>query len=355
MSDFLHSLADAQAAVNSGNATPAQRQLVTYVDTQITQREDQAAGIPYQDQGHTDVPGAGATAGTATPALAQGTPGQDDAMAIIQGVLDQYGLGSLATWAWGLITQGLDANAVQLQLYQRPEFKTRFPAIEARQKAGLPPISPGDYVNYENQAQQLFNQYGLPSDFYSKEGGQAMVDKLISADVSINEAQTRLGDYAQAVYASNPAVVQQLQNLYGVTPGELTSFFIDPATALPIIQKRFASAQIAGQAQIAGYNPLTQQQAETLYNQGVTQTQAQQGFQQLGLERQLFSALPGQQGAAITPDQQMAAQFMGNADAARLIEMQRQQRLGAFAGGGQFASTTQRGLTGLGTEQAAQA
>jgi hypothetical protein len=308
------------------------------------------------------VPGAtpdpGNVAGLANYQQAQGptsgTATQKDAMAILQSVFQQYGFSTadqsaLATWAWGLITQGYDATAIETQLYQTPQFKSRFPGIFARQSAGLPPISPGDYVSYENQMAQYANQFGIPQNFVKQ-----YTDTWIGGDTSAAEAGQRMQDYSQAAYASNPAILQQLDQLYGVTQGELMAFFADPVNALPIITKRWQASQIAGQAQISGYNQLSQRQAEILQQQGVTAGQAQQGFQQLGMERQLFGTLPGQEGQGISQDQQLGAQFLGDAQAARLIELTRQQRLAAFQGGGQYAGGT-RGLTGLGTEVAAQA
>jgi len=284
-----------------------------------------------------------------------GPTAQADALQTALSLLAGYGVTgadatTLANWMWQQHVQGYSDTSIAQLLLTQPIIQQHFPEIAARQKAGLPPISPGDIVSYKNQVAQYAAQYGIPQDFVKQFQSQ-----WITNDVSMAEVGQRMQDYAQAAYQSNPAVLEQLQKLYGVTPGELTAFFADPTTALPIIQQRFQASQIAGQGQIAGYGQLTEQQAATLAQQGVTQAQAQSGFQQLGLEQQLFNPLPGQVGQTpITQEQQLGAQFLGNAADVRMVQLEALRRQAAFQGGGQYAGG-QKGLSGLGTEQGAQA
>ena len=252
--------------------------------------------------------------GASLPASA-GTGAQQDANAIVQQFLSDYGLQSLSGWAWNLITQGASAAQVDQQLRQRPEFAQRFPGIIARQRAGLPPISPGEYVAYENQAQQMFHQAGLPDSFYTS---QQELGNLIGSDVSISELGERIQQGYQAAAQAPQEVRDQLQRLYGIDQGHLAAFFLDPTTAEPLIMKRFRAAQIAGQSQLTGYdNALGQTQAEQLAAQGVTDAQAQQGFSQLGHESQLFGALPGSPrnrggGRTVLPGRERRAKTLHN-------------------------------------------
>lgn len=294
--------------------------------------------------------GAGGAAGAGVPgAPSGGTAAQQDAMSIVSDTLNQYGLGSLSSWAWGLITQGAGASQVEMQLRQRPEFQQRFPGIAMREKAGLPPISPGEYVSYENAANQLFKEAGLPPGFYDTSNHLA---NFIGQDVSMAELTARVKDGYEAAMQAPVEVRQQLQTLYGVDPGRLTAFFLDPNQALPILQKEFRGAQIAGQAEITGYGQISGAQAGTLAALGVTESQARTGFEHLGRESQLFGALPGSQEATIDQGAQLGAEFAGSSIDQLAIEQRAAQRRASFEGGGGFAAG-QRGEEGLGIARSA--
>jgi hypothetical protein len=73
------------------------------------------------------------------PAPTNANPAQNSAMAVIQQMLDQSGLGSLATFAWSLITQDATVDEITTQIrntatVQGPLRRQR-PAPERRQAA----------------------------------------------------------------------------------------------------------------------------------------------------------------------------------------------------------------------------
>lgn len=51
------------------------------------------------------------------------------ARAAITRVLDQFGLGSLAGWAWQRYVAGVPVEQIMLDLRERPEYRARFPAM----------------------------------------------------------------------------------------------------------------------------------------------------------------------------------------------------------------------------------
>src|SRR5436190_18401227 len=95
-----------------------------------------------------------------------GSKKQQDAYADLVNILGDYGLASLAPWAWNEIIQGASETQVLLDMRQTPEFKAAFPEIAMREKAGLPAISPGEIVSYRNSAIQLMRAAGLPKGFW---------------------------------------------------------------------------------------------------------------------------------------------------------------------------------------------
>lgn len=272
-----------------------------------------------------------------------------DALATLTQLLNTYGLGGLIPWVQQQLIGGADATQIAVLLPQQPAFQQRFPGIAQRQANGLPPISPADYVNYEDSLAQLYRSAGLPQGFYDS---PTDVANLIGNDVSINEMTARVQQGYVAALTAPQAVRDQLHTLYNVSQGGLAAFFLDPNTAAPLLQQEFQSAVVAGTAQQAGYQQLDVATAKQLAALGLSQGQYTQGFQQLGLQHQLFNNLPGEalpQGP-ITESQQLGATFEGNAASQLAINAAQRQRQAQFQGGEQFAETA-TGVGGLGTAQ----
>lgn len=270
-----------------------------------------------------------------------------DAWAMIRNVLAQYGLpDSLAEWAKQELIAGKGNAEILLDLRQRPEFKAEFPEIDARQKAHLAPLNPGDIIAYRQQARQIMSAAGLPAGFYDSKDDFA---KFISNDVSINELNDRVNLAKQATYQADPLVLKRLQEEYGIGPGSgpLTALFLDDQKAIPLLTRDFTAAQIGGAADRTGYRNLANATAQELATQGVTEAQARQGFNDLQSKQELFGALPGTAEDTIDQQTQLGAEFAGNANAQRRIENRQRARVAEFQGGGDFAQT-QGGIVGLG-------
>lgn len=267
---------------------------------------------------------------------------QRDARARILSVLAEYGLESLADFVWQQILGGKSDAEVLQDIRNTPEFKKRFPAIEERNKKGLAPINPGEYVAYERQARQIMRAAGLPEQFYDT---QDDFTNYLTRDVSISELNDRVQLRRQAVFEAPRDVVETLMQDYGATEGELTAFFIDPDRALPLVEKQWRAAQIGGAGKRTGFGS-TREENEQISALGVTAGQAQQGFGDLVQSRELFGALDSGEDR-IDRSEQIGAAFGGNAAAQRRIENRRRRRQATFEQGGSFAAG-QQGVSGLG-------
>ena len=281
------------------------------------------------------------------------TPVQDPATvsahAILNQFLEQFGLGSLAAWAWGEYTNAgggdLGMQTVQAQIVTRPEFKTRFPAYDTLVKQGRA-MSPAQMLDYENQARAIFHSAGLPTGFYDTPDDFA---KFMTNDVSPTELQNRVQIAQTAALTAPEEVRTQHKSLYGIDHGQLTSYFIDPAKALPILQQQYTAAQIAAEGVTTGFGQLNQGQAEHLAQIGVTDQQAQQGFGDLGKQAGLFQQqVRGED--VIDPNVQLAAEFDQNQGARLRIQQRQQARTADFQGRSGF-NVGQQGVTGLGSNQ----
>jgi hypothetical protein len=273
--------------------------------------------------------------------------GTNDAFALLQDQLNQWGLGSLTGWAWDqLTTNNLTPAEVSLGIQQRPEFAARFPAIEARRKAGLAPISPAEYIGLERSYRQVLQAAGVPKGFYDTSDD---FTQFIANDVSPSEIDQRIQRGYVAASQAPPEVRDELARR-GVSLGNLAAYYLEPDKTLPLIEQQMASAQAGAAARTTGFGQLSLAEADRLAAAGVTATQAQAGFNQLAQQHELFQQLPGEATNLPTREQGLAAQFEGNAAAQAALENEAKARRSAFGGGGGLAGG-QGGIGGAGQAQ----
>jgi hypothetical protein len=206
------------------------------------------------------------------------------AFSILKEEFDRYGLGDLVGDVESLARQGLSASEYSMELRKLPTYKERFKANEARINSGLRALSEAEYVSLEDQYQQVMRQYGLPKSFYStgKLGRQPELEKFIAGDVSPVELEDRVQLAVDRVKNAAPEVVDALTKYYGgpggISQSNLVAYVLDPERALPEIKRKIQAAEIGAAAQVAGAT-VGSMRAEELASRGVTQQQAQQGYQ----------------------------------------------------------------------------
>lgn len=261
------------------------------------------------------------------------------AHSIIDTALSQYGLQSLSTWAWEQYLAGTPIDTIMFQMRQRPEYKLRFPAMDSL-AAGGHAISENEYIGYEHAVTGIMRQYGLPAGFYDQPDD---FTKLLSGQVSVSEVSQRLAAYSDVVNAQDPQVLREFQDLYGITPGQLTAYAIDPDRATPLLLRQFQASQTAAQAYDSGYGQLTQTEAERYAGANPA------GFSKLAGLSEVLNPLPGETGG-IDRATGLSAEFDQNAAAQAQIAAAQAKRVAAFSQGGQFAGS-QQGLVGTGTAQ----
>jgi hypothetical protein len=266
----------------------------------------------------------------------------------LKSILNYYGLGSLADSLSQKIvddpTLVANPDVLLFSIKDTPQYKTRFKGNEIRQAAGLPELSPTDYVNMESSYRTTLSGNSLPKGFYDSQDDFA---NFIGKDISPNELNARVSQGYNAVMQAEPGTKAELKQLYGLSDGDIAAFFIDPerfnqSDAI----KKAQAAQIASEARRqAGFN-LDATAAEALATEGVTRAQAAQGFQQIGATQELYNPLIGEQ--AISQTEQIAGTFGTNQAAAQRIATRKRQRQASFEQGGGFAET-QTGMAGLRT------
>ena len=281
--------------------------------------------------------GDGGVGGNTTQTAPSFSP-NPDARNTIKAVLASYGLDALSDVLWGNYTSGLvDVTNPQALIYSirnEPAYKERFKANDARMKAGLPELSPSEYIGLEDQYKQVVRSNGLPQGFYDTTDD---ITKLISGDVSPSEFQSRITNGYNAVANADPEVRRQMQDLYGVSEGHLAAYFLDPTRGEPLLQQQAQAAKIAARGLESGGIQLSKATAEELAARGITEAQAQQGFGNIGKLGELTSQMGGE--TALTQGQIVGQEFGYDTQAALDLAKRARRRVGEFAGGGSFART----------------
>lgn len=264
-------------------------------------------------------------------------------------ILNYYGLGSLADSLSQKIIDDptLISNpaALLFTIKDTPEYKTRFKGNQIRRAAGLPELSPADYVNMESSYRTTLSGNSLPKGFYDTQDDFA---NFIGQDISPNELNARVSQGYNAVMQAEPGTKAELKQLYGLSDGDIAAFFIDPTrfNQSDAIKKAQA-AQIASEARRQAGFTLDAAGAEALATEGITRGQAAQGFQQIGATQELLGMdLQGE--TSLSQAEQIAGTFGTNQAAAQRIATRKRKRQATFEQGGGFAQT-QQGMTGLST------
>jgi hypothetical protein len=243
---------------------------------------------------------------TQTSAAAQAAAAQvgqqQNALQLLQSTLSGFNIdttGSISSAILGLLQKNYDAATIQ-SLIQDPNaaastdpnvvalanaWNTRFSGNVAREKAGLPPLSTADYISTENSYKAVMQQAGLPASAMDP----AYLGQLIGKDVSPTETQQRVNSAMAALQSEDPNVIAQLQSQFGLDRGALALHLLDPNLASNVIQQQVTAAQIGAEASrqnaniaYGGTGPLS---AMSLAAQGITQSQAAQGFQQIAQQQ----------------------------------------------------------------------
>lgn len=256
---------------------------------------------------------------------------------VLRAQLDEYGLGSLTTMVLGLLADPGATDAYILEQIRKSDaYRQRFPAMEALRQAGRA-ISEEAYREYEESVRETAKMSGIPESMFSS----AYIANMMTNGVSAREFQQRIGLAAAAALTAPAETKQALRDLYGLEQSDLTTYWLDPDEALPLLVQRQQAAEIAG-AGLRNNVAISREYAERLTAQGVATSDAARGFEAVAAQ----TGLTGEQG--LTEQELIEAQF-GDAQAGLRVEQARKSRRGSFEGGG-GAAEAQQGVVGLATD-----
>jgi len=228
-------------------------------------------------------------------------------------MFDSYNLGNLAKFIDERIMNDVSEDMLMLEIYERPEYKTRFPGMAELRKAGKA-ISEAAYMGIEKQMEQTARFFDLPKGFYD---GPEDFGNLIGKQVSAKEFQDRLQVGQDLARTLNPYVKEALSSLYGVGEGALTAYVLDPDKALSV-------TDIAGTAPYAS----------------LSEQQMQKSLQQAGQLRREQSRLAGIEGEVYQEQEALDAVISGSSEALLASQRRAQREVARFGERGGVTATS---------------
>lgn len=189
------------------------------------------------------------------------------------------GLGALAGRITSLVQENYTGSALTLKLQESDEYKTRFAANEARRKAGIPVLSPREYLATENAYRQVMAEAGMPTGFYDD---PADFTDFLAADKSPAEIKARVDSAAALAKRVEPGFRKMLSDTFGMglTDGDLAAYFLDPGRALPLLERQVNSVTIADAARKQGLS-YSADRSYALADAGVTGAVAERAYGQI--------------------------------------------------------------------------
>lgn len=273
-----------------------------------------------------------------------------DARDTLAGYLRPFGLDAQdaidAVWTFVQANPGLADNEALIVDSTRntKTYKDRFAGNAARVAKGLPELTPGAYLQYEEAYRQKLRSSGMPIGFYDTQGDLA---KFIGNDTDPDEITQRINLGYKAVRDADPQIIAEMKRLYMVDDASLAAFFIDPEKSKDIVLRQAQAAQIAAEAQTQAEMRLSAQEAEGLALQGIDPAEARKGFGAISASKELLNTtMAGEE--EITREEQISGVLGTNANAAQRIAQRQRKRKASFEEGGGLVET-QQGITGLRT------
>ena len=278
----------------------------------------------------------------------KGTPGDTE---VITSTLRRWGFSAdevsgLAGWVQTQIQSGVPPESVLLLIMDQPQFKTRFPGMQAAISAGYGPPSPDEYIMYEDSLRELVDRW-LPGETVGNVDG--LVTTLMGGNISIQQVRDRLQIAYDEILNAPVDVKSWFMSEYGEAgDGMLASVLLDPNKDFTDLEQVAKEAYTqAASDQILGER-ITKGVAKNIANLGMTQEAQYRQFRDLSRQELLYAEKITEDTDLKIETEGVASAFGINTESMDAVEQRIEERGAAFSGGG-GAVVSQRGATGFGS------
>jgi hypothetical protein len=293
--------------------------------------------------------------GGAAAAAAQAAQNQS-ALSQIKDAFHTYGLDNLVPWAWSHISDPNNPRSVSeilVDMQSTPEYNARFPGIAKQVANGQTPMTPAEYIAYEQTVQQTAKQVGIPANLV----GSDQIATLLGGNVSATEVKDRMVNgwlAAKQTQKTRPEIAKMLSDYYGVTPGHLAAYWLNPQGTYETLMQHQRAATIGAIGVESSFGKVGVGTAEKIVAQpGMSDAQAQAGFEKIATLTPLEQAQVGQRGQATVSKQQLLGSAFGGlnkgfgqtaAGNASAIQLAEEARVAGLQAGGGFTQTAAGGV-----------
>jgi len=256
----------------------------------------------------------------------------------LEAYFTQFGLNEIAAWAKQAAKDGFSAEWIKFNARNQESYKRRFPAMQRFLDMGAG-FTEQDYINYEQLARNLDQQYGMPDNMIYNS-----VTNLLMNDVDAEELRDRAAMASAAAIQAPEDFKQTMRDFYGIDEGGLTAYFLDPNLATDSLKKQSVAAQSGVIAARQGIPNVGRELAEELYDRGVRdEEEMMRGYSQANQLRGLST------GKANTVDQeQLIRGAFGDSAAEEAVARASRIRRASNRGGGSYVGG-ESGASGLGS------
>lgn len=173
---------------------------------------------------------------------------QVDIPAWLRDLFIRAGIGGLAEWYVKRIREGATDAQLAIEIYDQPEYKTRFPAMAALRKRGQA-ITEGEYMALEQSYAHALDAYGLRGSAFD---AKPVYTRLIESGVDTQTLEERLTNARSIAMATDENIRRALRDNYGITANDLTQYALDPAgIGKDHVERLARSAMLQGLARTA--------------------------------------------------------------------------------------------------------
>ena len=186
------------------------------------------------------------------------------------------------------IKQDYDQDTISVLLPQTKPYLERFKGNVARAAAGLSQLTPAEYIQAEEQYNEVLKRFNLGSL-----SSRDTFANLISGQVSAAELTDRVVNVYDRIRNADPALKSELDRVKELSAGQLSEADFAKAlltgdTGANELKRKITVAEIGAEARTRGLETTRAQQLEQL---GVTREQARAGFEQIGLTQPRLTQL----------------------------------------------------------------
>ena len=279
------------------------------------------------------------------------TPGDTE---VITSTLRRWGFSAdqvsgLAGWVQTQIQSGVPPESVLLLIMDQPQFKARFPGMQAAINAGYGPPSPDEYIMYEDSLRELVDKW-LPGETVGNV--DTLITTLMGGNISIQQVRDRLQIAYDEILNAPVDVKSWFMSEYGEAgDGMLASVLLDPNKDFTDLEQVAKEAYTqAASDQILGER-ITKGVAKNIANLGMTQEAQYRQFRDLSRQELLYAEKITEDTDLRIETEGVASAFGVDTGAMNTVEQRIEERGAAFGGGG-GAVVGQRGATGFGSANA---